>query len=479
MRSVVVVAFMAVWLVAGCACGPTTGDRCTRDSDCSAGDSCVLGRCSANVDGGIDGGFVAPDIFVPPACPGGGATTISGVVRIPAGTLPVPGAVVYVSSGDPPPIPTGVDGSVCLRCDAELTDVVGEPTRTAVDGTFTLNAPAGAGLRIVIQIGKWRRVVNAPLIVECVDNPLDADSTRLPRNSSEGHIPRIALTTGSCDGMECLLRKLGIDDSEFTTPGGGGRINLFSEEVCSPPPPPPFPPISICEEGRNAFEDGTPFPDSSDWWASADNLDDYDVVIHSCECSETIENKPPEAMTALQQYADRGGRVFLTHYHYAWLESSTDASWRGVATWDGSGEFDTATGQIVTDFPRGMLFADWMMLPEVGGSSTRGNISLSDARQSLTAVNAGVVQPWITIGGIPTFFSFDTPFGAPDADTCGRVVFSDIHVSAADQAGSNPLTGGEPPPFPEGCTDNLLAQEKALIFLLFDLTNCVGVEVPF
>jgi hypothetical protein len=471
---------LALCLQVGCTV--SRGAPCGSDSDCNAGMTCVSGRCAASdFDGGTMDGGNRTDAQHVSTCPGGGTTSVSGVVRIPAGTLPVPGAIVYVASGPVADIPTGVDGTSCLRCDAQLSNVVGQPTTTHVDGTFTLNdVPAGDDVRIVVQIGKWRREAIVPHVTLCEDNPLDPEMTRLPRNHMEGHLPRIALTTGSCDGMECLLRKLGIDDSEFTNPDGGGRVSLFADTVCTNLPP-PFP--MVCESGRNRYDDslgGEMFPDAVTWWSSLDNLDDYDVVIHSCECSETMANKPAEALTALQQYADHGGRVFLTHYHYAWLKFSTDDSWRALATWNGSGDFPTATGQIDTSFDRGAMLADWLQLPEVGGTTTRGSIPLQDAKQSLTALG-DAAQPWITIGGTPAYFSFDTPFNAPDADECGRVVFSDIHVSAADQAQSNPnpFMMSDPAPFPQGCTDTLLPQEKALIFLLFDLTNCVGPPIPF
>ena len=39
----------------------------------------------------------------------------------------------------------------------------------------------------------------------------------------------MALATGDVDGMECVLRKMGVEDSQFTNPGGGGRIELYRD----------------------------------------------------------------------------------------------------------------------------------------------------------------------------------------------------------------------------------------------------------
>ena len=63
---------------------------------------------------------------------------------------------------------------------------------------------------------------------------------------------------------------------------------------------------------------------------------------------------------------------------------------------------------------------------------------------------------------------FTTPQDVEDGNRCGKVVFSDMHVS-----GDAGLDLGD---YPASCggTMTMSAQEKALAFMFFDISSCVG-----
>ena len=56
---------------------------------------------------------------------------------------------------------------------------------------------------------------------------------------------------------------------------------------------------------------------------------------------------------------------------------------------------------------------------------------------------------------------------APDNEKCGGVVYAGMHTSYKN----NDVDAS----FPAGCSTGLESDEKALIFLLFDLGSCTGV----
>jgi hypothetical protein len=90
-------------------------------------------------------------------------------------------------------------------------------------------------------------------------------------------------------------------------------------------------------------------------------------------------------------------------------------------------------------------------------------------------------NPATSVAGTTEYFTFDTPLHPSKFDDagapiyCGRVVYSDLHVGAA--SGDYPGIGTGQPMVPSGCASNALSpQEKALEFMLFDLSSCVTAD---
>jgi hypothetical protein len=89
------------------------------------------------------------------------------------------------------------------------------------------------------------------------------------------------------------------------------------------------------------------------------------------------------------------------------------------------------------------------------------------------SVNMPAAQRWIYSAAEDSvqYFTANTPVSAPAEALCGRVVFSDIHVSAPMDFKHGP--------FPSQCAPlvaDLSPQEKALEFMLFDLSSCIQEE---
>jgi hypothetical protein len=434
--------------------GACTGLQCQQST-------CTMGSCSV------------------PACAAGARTTVSGTVFDPAGKVPLYGITVYVPNKPLAPI---ADGPSCDPCDlATGTSLLsGSPvavTKTDVKGQFQLgltggDVPAGDNIPLVIQVGKWQRQVTIPHVTACMDNAMtDANLTRLPRSQSEGHIPKMALTTGQKDAMECLLRKIGIADTEFTTETGTGRVNFYAGGGGT-------------ASYATTFNAGAAFTPANPWWDSLDNLKKYDIVLHSCEGSygsydgnnPPMSTKSPAALKALQDFADLGGRVFASHWHAYWFEKGTPA-FQSIATFnhrDGIPNPYDAT--IDQSFAGGQALASWMV--NVGGSTVPGMVTLAqDASNRLVDAVAGsnISERWIYASTLTPqsvqYMSATTPI---PGGTCGRVVLSDIHVSAGAVGSDMPAT-----PFPGGCiTTDLSPQEKVIEFMLFDIAACVQAIIP-
>lgn len=408
-----------------------------------------------------------------------GPTTLTGKVTIPAGTLPLHNAYVFIpSEAVPSPMETG---AACVRCDQIVPTDAASSAVTGPDGKFTLtNVPHGDDIPVVIRIGKWQRVLTVPHIEPCTRTAVDPDKTRMPRNKGEGNIPKIALTTGGADALECLLRKnkLGLDDTEFTTDSGNGRVHLFTGGSTT---------VSM-SQGSTRFwsglNGGQSFSPANPWWDRLDNLTKYDTLILSCEGDQVADSKSQLARSAMQEYINRGGRVFASHWHNIWI-SGGPPPLSGVATFVANQGGTTLANPSVADinmsrsFPKGTALAEWLQSPGVGGSTTLGKLVINNGKTTTLSVQPPpTTQTWVTFTSfrdvLPQYFSFNAPIGVPPSQQCGQMVFTDIHVSGSTSGDTSDPTKQ----FPLGCvTSGLSAQEKALIFLLFDLTGCLSPEI--
>ncbi len=343
-------------------------------------------------------------------------------------------------------------GVSCDKCGADLSGAPVASTLTAVDGTFTLqNVPSGTNIPLVIQRGRWRRQFVIPSVPSCTTTALPtsgAGQIRMPQDKTEGDIPFTAFVTGAVDSLECLLRKVGIADSEFTNPGGAGRIQLFLGTTAG-------------------AQINASTPPETQLWASQTAINQYDMVYFACEGEANTRTAAQQQV--VMNYVNAGGRLFVAHYGYVWLYN--DVPFSTTATWvvDQAPSFtsDPETGTINQSFPRGAMLAQWLQI--AGGSVTLGQVTVGTLRHDFNAVPAPSLS-WLTgnttsMGAVPLHYSFDAPVGAPMGNQCGRVVFSDFHAEPATSA-----TGMT---FPTECTTGAMTPQEMMVeYMLFDLDDC-------
>jgi hypothetical protein len=314
-----------------------------------------------------------------------------------------------------------------------------------------------------------------PVVSACTANLIADGALRLPRNSQEGNIPLMAMSTG-CDQVECfLLNTVGLDPAEFTGPAGGGRVHVFrGDDVGQGLPSAPG--------------------DAYALWGDLATMKQYDILFNACECSTVQRDTDGPAYANMQQYLDTGGRLFATHYHYNWFASTTqcangsqcnvtdggasDPSCEGPPPWNGTADWLTprcAPGDFLINvgIPRGHTMADWYF-KVTNEAVPWGELPLIDTRNDVGETHDSGT-PWITINGgtlagVDTYYlSFNTPVGVPVASQCGRAVFSDVHL-----VGNLSNADG---PWPASCTgtstDDHTPNELALEYLFFDLESCV------
>jgi hypothetical protein len=183
----------------------------------------------------------------------------------------------------------------------------------------------------------------------------------------------------------------------------------------------------------------------------------------------------------MYDYASLGGRVFASHWHNIWFANGPTPV-PATGTWndrnDPTDNGAPLSATINQSFPKGIALAKWLV--NVGASMTPGQMTVEYPRDNLQAVDMTLAREWITVESpkypdapkAVEYMSFNAPLMVPEEQICGRAVYTDLHVASVDNNNTANALG-----FPASCEQrDLSAQEKAVAFMLFDLSACVQSE---
>lgn len=254
------------------ACGPSRGDR----GDDTAGD---------------DTGDDAP----PPDAYQGQYGSVSGRVwfpnqgpgQVPSGEeIPVFGAVVYVSTTRPAPIPQEV---YCERC----VDAPPNAVASMHDGSFQLNNILPGTYWFVIQKGQWR--LERELTIGEGQLLLTDAETTLPSSHDPANgawMPKMAIVIGTHDYIQDVLGKVGIGNYNANTHqfiDGGGEITVFQG----------------AQSVRDLMND-------------IDLLRQFHIIFFPCNTGiddfGIPELNDQTALANLRRYVNEGGKLYVTDW---------------------------------------------------------------------------------------------------------------------------------------------------------------------
>jgi len=384
------------------------------------------------------------------ACNNGGSTTISGKVTAPNGLDPVNGAVVYVPAGVVAPLTTGVSCEICS--DGASNALV--TATTATDGSFTLtNVPATTQVPLVIQKGRFRRQIKFD-VGACVDNKISIDQARLPKNQKEGDLPKMAVGVGDYDQIECVLRSIGIDDSEFSGPTGPGAVHLYDNAG-----------------GKPSLE--------SLVYDSA-TLNQYNLVFVNCTNTtfDTYSNQYLARMN-IGNYVGAGGRLYVTDWSYDYMEQVS--AFAPYIFFDGGGDMDKPqplgaaqwvwSGDPLTATIGDPNLAEWM---KDANASTNGTVDI-EGSWALALSTSPDPRYKSTTWVHGTANGTDRPMTVTyDYNSCGKVLWSSYHTQEPGGGSSSGIFGSSK--FPGYCISTpstMIAQEKILEYLILQISSCI------
>lgn len=385
--------------------------------------------------------------------PGQPGSQLSGKVVAPEGTIPISGALVYVTTTPPAAIP---DGVYCDKC-VHLPDGTAYTT-TRADGTFEL--PAGLGSAyLVVQKGAFRRV--RPLTLTSGPQAVPLAMTTLPAitdKASGDDIPKIAVVLGAWDPIELVLAKMGLKAT--ITKDLLGKAQVLSKDA-----------PSFAIYGAHFPGEVTPYPSPVTLITDPKEISKYHIVFLPCSGSTNfggdnpnepkcsgVYNYSPKVKTTLNDFVKSGGRIYASDWSYEYVRQVFPGfvTWRGENTTIGSACMGGGGEQSVSKKDTGL--DAWLSAQMQSLASVKDAWTAIASVQSMGSVDPDgkpvVVTPkvWVEAQGAPVTTSLQ--------HGCGRVLYTTYHTQPTSQT-NTPL---EP-------------QALALLYLILEVGVCIDPPV--
>jgi hypothetical protein len=404
-------------------------------------------------------------------CPAGGDTVVRGVVTAPNGVDSVRQAFVYVPEDDQlAPLAAGLS---CELCTSSVAGRTVTSTLSGLDGRFTLRGvPAGQAIPIIVQKGRFRRLLRLS-VAPCIEQELpDAGKLPLPRSRDEGDLPQLAVATGDHDAVECVLRDLGIGPGEFSTPDGSGAVHLYDNQTPgSPSLPGQLALPSLLLDRQRLFRYHGVFLDCSGTAYSQILLGDATVRAN------------------LRDYVAAGGRLYATDWSYDFIAQVPELS-PFICFEDGQdcaittphgfhdavahgGDGNPLLAAVDRSTEPGRALAAW--LEQLPSPVPSDSVPISDLLPGWVMVRQPAQDPlrhpstvWLTAEARGRRRPLTLQFDYPPQAACGRVLFSSYHTRER-------LPRLLFPAYCPAAIGGALVQERILEFLLLELSDCVGV----
>jgi hypothetical protein len=347
--------------------------------------------------------------------------TISGFTYAPNGTLKLANTLVYVTDLDPAPIP---EGTYCDKC---ITIPKGDFVFSGADGSFKISKRISAGEhKLVVQKGQFRRVRKftvtdkGDIVIPQVDSTLPGKTDTAMGDT----IPTMAVIKGTThyDHIENSLEKLGVKD-----------VKVLSDRGLA----------------------GNP-----------SELKKYQVVFFPCSDQADARSAVSANRMGLRDFVESGGKLYVTDYAYEWLRQPFGSylSWKGEGPTLGTaagidGEYD-GPGKPVDPGLR-----DWLTAIGETSITLKGNWTKISSTNALPGPDEKGMQvmltPKVWMNVTDPDDGIERPATVSFQQGCGRALFSSYHTEGD-------LGGGT----------SLIAQEKALLYILLEVTACAGTIGP-